>query len=393
MADAFFTASHSERLSLLENVQNEVILDVEKFIREREALCGEHSFHLADFLKSLGILFLKQGHVVKAEMTFVRMDLLRDQRSPTPGRILLYDGSPPQKLMSDLKYLIQAQLAVQHYEDARHTCQRLRGLFATHAAEDDRHLEKELRIWEKQARRADSAKKEQGSSVSKLAELATEANKAGTEGAGVDVQDTSRPSSRQANVQQGLRRPMWQQVCAACGQGGTLLVCTACRAIKYCSPNCQRQDWKSHKTACRATASSANASSATKDAEALLRARFLATPGVLTCITVFAWAPSGVAVAAHVDLNAVLRGVRRCVRTGQDLDRTLHPLTSELRQCFGGVDAATVRIALVGGHRVSDHEPSLKLTLSKIPFVVCEGGVRRCRARSCCLRHYPSQCI
>jgi len=97
--------------------------------------------------------------------------------------------------------------------------------------------------------------------------------------------------------------------------------------------------------------------------------RFLATPGVLTCITVFAWALSGVAVAAHVDLNAVLRGVRRCVRTGQDLDRTLHPLTSELRQCFGGVDAATVRIALVGGHRVSDHQPCLKLTLSKMPAV------------------------
>ena len=105
MADAFFTDE------TILDVQNEMILDVQKFIREREGLhargeqarslrdagrlaeaeaalsallseaedlCGEHSFHLADFLKSLGILFLKQGHVVKAEMTFVRMDLLRD---------------------------------------------------------------------------------------------------------------------------------------------------------------------------------------------------------------------------------------------------------------------------------------------------------------------------
>ena len=91
----------------LDRIKDEAIFDVQKFKREREGLhargeqarnlrntgqlaeaeaalsallseaedlCGQHSCHLADFLKSIGILFWEQGHVVKEEMTFVRMD-------------------------------------------------------------------------------------------------------------------------------------------------------------------------------------------------------------------------------------------------------------------------------------------------------------------------------
>lgn len=45
--------------------------------------------------------------------------------------------------------------------------------------------------------------------------------------------------------------------CRACGKvktnkGGTLLSCARCHKAKYCSTDCQRADWKSHKRHCRA---------------------------------------------------------------------------------------------------------------------------------------------
>ena len=208
--------------------------------------------------------------------------------------------------------------------------------------------------------------------------------------AGVDLEDKSWPSSRQANVQQGPRSPMRHQVCAACGQCGTLLVCTACTKDAEVLLGVVQQNAASSRLISSTTslALCPPLRSALRDPRLTYWFRigdvcstrllghdgaglphFLATPGVLTCISGFAWAPSGVAVAAHVDLNAVLRGMWRCVFTGQDLDRTLYQITSELRQCFGGVDAATVRISLVGGHRVSDHQPALKLILSEMPVL------------------------
>ena len=41
--------------------------------------------------------------------------------------------------------------------------------------------------------------------------------------------------------------------CARCGGQGKpkLLVCSACKNARYCSAECQRDDWKKHKTLCR----------------------------------------------------------------------------------------------------------------------------------------------
>jgi len=46
-----------------------------------------------------------------------------------------------------------------------------------------------------------------------------------------------------------------RDVCSVCGQeeseGSTLLQCSVCRAALYCSQECQRQDFASHKKACK----------------------------------------------------------------------------------------------------------------------------------------------
>ncbi|CAN0472242.1 unnamed protein product, partial [Ectocarpus sp. 8 AP-2014] len=39
--------------------------------------------------------------------------------------------------------------------------------------------------------------------------------------------------------------------CAKCGKGGNSLQCSRCRKVAYCSKECQRRDWKSHKPSCR----------------------------------------------------------------------------------------------------------------------------------------------
>lgn len=38
--------------------------------------------------------------------------------------------------------------------------------------------------------------------------------------------------------------------CAKCGKSGKSLQCSRCRKVAYCSKECQRQDWKSHKPSC-----------------------------------------------------------------------------------------------------------------------------------------------
>jgi hypothetical protein len=44
-------------------------------------------------------------------------------------------------------------------------------------------------------------------------------------------------------------------VCASCGitqgNGTKLKICTACKLMKYCSVECQKNHWKHHKKACK----------------------------------------------------------------------------------------------------------------------------------------------
>lgn len=40
--------------------------------------------------------------------------------------------------------------------------------------------------------------------------------------------------------------------CAKCGKGGSSMRCSRCRKVRYCSKQCQRQDWGKHKSTCAA---------------------------------------------------------------------------------------------------------------------------------------------
>ncbi|KAG1781868.1 hypothetical protein EV702DRAFT_961800 [Suillus placidus] len=50
-----------------------------------------------------------------------------------------------------------------------------------------------------------------------------------------------------------------RNMCAACGKeggaSGSLLICGRCKAVRYCSQGCQREDWKGHKKSCVAPSS------------------------------------------------------------------------------------------------------------------------------------------
>lgn len=39
--------------------------------------------------------------------------------------------------------------------------------------------------------------------------------------------------------------------CACCPRQDQLKLCSRCRAVKYCSKECQTSDWKAHKAICR----------------------------------------------------------------------------------------------------------------------------------------------
>ena len=85
-------------------------------LAETEEVCGTHSHHLSDFLKSLGILYVTQGREREAEVALARMDRLRNCRSPEVT------------LISDLQWLIPAQLVVEQYADANENVKRLASL-------------------------------------------------------------------------------------------------------------------------------------------------------------------------------------------------------------------------------------------------------------------------
>ncbi|KAI0270585.1 hypothetical protein BC834DRAFT_521305 [Gloeopeniophorella convolvens] len=45
--------------------------------------------------------------------------------------------------------------------------------------------------------------------------------------------------------------PLGEKGCGVCGKTGSLKYCAACHTARYCSPECQRSDWKKHKLSCK----------------------------------------------------------------------------------------------------------------------------------------------
>ena len=67
-------------------------------------------------------------------------------------------------------------------------------------------------------------------------------------------------------------------VCAKCDKTEGLKQCARCKAVSYCSTDCQKADWKDHKKICRFTITFTPASSVSPDALSVLRGM----SGVLT---------------------------------------------------------------------------------------------------------------
>ena len=83
---------------------------------------------------------------------------------------------------------------------------------------------------------------------------------------------------------------------------------------------------------------------------------FLATKGVFTCISVFAWSPSKKAFAAHIPLNQVHFNIRN-----GKVDNTLPEITKALSWTFRHEDPSTVKVHIVGGQKAQDTNKDLAL--------------------------------
>jgi hypothetical protein len=85
--------------------------------------------------------------------------------------------------------------------------------------------------------------------------------------------------------------------------------------------------------------------------------RFLATKGVFTCISVFAWAPSGRAFGAHIALPQLHFACRNPI--GRD-NQLLPDITRALKLAFKNErDLKGVLVHLVGGQEMQDNDRGL----------------------------------
>lgn len=356
-------------------------------LAETEELCGESSCHLSNVLKSLGILYLGQGRFQDALNAFVRMDKLR----------VVY-GSLDQH-QSDLELLIQAQLALNQHADANKTIMRLISFLDSNGRACD-----EVQVWQTQAASNANAAASLGSQTIRVA---SDGMRRACLSCGATGNLKSCGGCRSAwFCSQSCQRACWSSHEVACqamqkkvkeknqaaaapsARGSDLVVrpqsdslldavLLNSAAAKELSPQTPSVLSSSLRAALADPGSTyffriGDLCSTRLLAQDGGARRFLATPGVLTCIVVFAWAPPAapqidtpVAVAAHVDLPCLLRGVRACHITGQDLDRALAPLTHELRHNFREVDPASVHVKFVGGHQVADKDMAFEAILTQ----------------------------
>jgi hypothetical protein len=181
----------------------------------------------------------------------------------------------------------------------------------------------------------------------------------------------------------------------ACDKNDSLK-CSACSTIGYCGKECQKLHWPIHKKACKAAreayilpdnlsnilelefekssiATSYSMLANPLSVDLLLHTylennsiffgqgeyapsalchskRFLATCGVLTCITIFVWTDKGpnqskyVSFGAHIDAECYLRGNRR------DPKNPYRFLLKKISDTFVGIKLVDIKCTLAGDH-------------------------------------------
>lgn len=65
-----------------------------------------------------------------------------------------------------------------------------------------------------------------------------------------DGKEEQKPYKRQNKTKDG-KSSEFLDCCSVCGKNADLKTCKECHKIKYCSRECQRVDWNTHKTNCK----------------------------------------------------------------------------------------------------------------------------------------------
>lgn len=143
--------------------------------------------------------------------------------------------------------------------------------------------------------------------------------------------------------------------CATCGIRTKLSACSRCKIALYCSVDCQKKSWVSHKKSCSQVHKSVHTDRSSKfhtedDTSFFVVGemcestgkRYLSTVHVLTCFVIFAYDPfSKRSFGAHVHMGAMLHSM--------GTDAFLPELAARLRPFQTGCV-----VYVIGGHACED---------------------------------------
>jgi len=87
--------------------------------------------------------------------------------------------------------------------------------------------------------------------------------------------------------------------------------------------------------------------------------QFMATAGVLNCITLIANVPRGVSLLAHVTMSSVFYSLDEAIFMNR-MGGALQNMVDTLKHAFCEVDTASVTVSLVGGWKLSDYGVQLQ---------------------------------
>jgi hypothetical protein len=87
--------------------------------------------------------------------------------------------------------------------------------------------------------------------------------------------------------------------------------------------------------------------------------RFLATTGILNCITVFVWSVDGTSFGAHMNLPSRHYSLEEIKFIRKD-GIVFHNMCDKLQELFSGVDISKISISLIGGWANADLGSKLK---------------------------------
>ena len=124
--------------------------------------------------------------------------------------------------------------------------------------------------------------------------------------------------------------------CANCGKekgGASLKACTACKLVKYCNVNCQRNHWQKHKKECKRHATEIRVEALFNDPPAKEDCPicFLPMPVQLVCCVSLPPATiSSVPIYDYAEANEELTNMRTLARHVADVSPTCRQILADI---------------------------------------------------------------